>query len=174
VVGADNLQTSYIQLKTISKSALKQWIGGSDYKDLPYVISANVGFGSEWLTTFGTDKFAAISDNNTFSAVLDAVNSQANIFVNGSSCSQRFGSFTGLNIWDVSGPVWCRDASDSSIWLRYDSEGTRIGRSGSGLSFFQAAPISKPTVSGSRGGNAALASLLTALANYGLIADSTS
>lgn len=35
-------------------------------------------------------------------------------------------------------------------------------------------PITKPTVTGSRGGNAALASLLTALANYGLITDSSS
>ncbi len=35
-------------------------------------------------------------------------------------------------------------------------------------------PIAKPTITGSRGGNAALAALLTALANYGLIIDSTS
>jgi hypothetical protein len=34
-------------------------------------------------------------------------------------------------------------------------------------------PIAKPTVTGSRGGNAALASLLTALASYGFITDST-
>lgn len=34
-------------------------------------------------------------------------------------------------------------------------------------------PVSKQTVTGSRGGNAALASLLTALATYGLIIDST-
>jgi hypothetical protein len=34
--------------------------------------------------------------------------------------------------------------------------------------------IAKPTVTGSRGGNAALASLLTALADYGLIVDSSS
>jgi hypothetical protein len=39
--------------------------------------------------------------------------------------------------------------------------------------FNNTAPIAKPTVTGSRGGNAALASLLTALANYGLITDST-
>lgn len=44
-----------------------------------------------------------------------------------------------------------------------------IGKSG----FNNTAPIAKPTVSGSRGGNEALASLLTALANYGLITDST-
>jgi hypothetical protein len=34
-------------------------------------------------------------------------------------------------------------------------------------------PAAKPTISGSRGGNAALASLLTALASYGLITDSS-
>jgi len=44
-----------------------------------------------------------------------------------------------------------------------------IGQSG----FNNTAPIAKPTITGSKGGNAALASLLTALANYGLITDST-
>lgn len=46
---------------------------------------------------------------------------------------------------------------------------------GSGhLGFNNTAPIAKPTVTGSRGANAALASVLTALANYGLIVDSSS
>ena len=39
--------------------------------------------------------------------------------------------------------------------------------------FNSTTPISKPTVSGSKGGNAALASLMTALANYGLVTDTT-
>lgn len=34
-------------------------------------------------------------------------------------------------------------------------------------------PLAKPTVAGSRGGNAALAALLTALASYGLVTDSS-
>lgn len=42
------------------------------------------------------------------------------------------------------------------------------------MGFFSATPVTKPTVTGSRGGNAALASLLTALANLGLITDSSS
>ena len=42
------------------------------------------------------------------------------------------------------------------------------------LGFYGAAPVVKPTVTGSKGGNAALASLITALANLGLIVDSTS
>jgi hypothetical protein len=42
------------------------------------------------------------------------------------------------------------------------------------LGFYGATRVPKQTVTGSRGGNAALASLLTALANLGLITDSTS
>lgn len=48
-----------------------------------------------------------------------------------------------------------------------DASGTLVG-------FHGTAPIAKPTITGSRGGNAALASLLTALANYGIIVDSSS
>jgi len=44
---------------------------------------------------------------------------------------------------------------------------------GGALSFFGATPHVKPTVSGSRGGNAALASLVSALAQLGLVTDST-
>ncbi len=42
------------------------------------------------------------------------------------------------------------------------------------LGFFATTPVAKQTVTGSRGGNAALASLLTALAAYGIITDSSS
>lgn len=43
-----------------------------------------------------------------------------------------------------------------------------------GIGAFGATPVAKPTVTGSRGGNAALASLLTAMANLGWITDSSS
>jgi len=42
------------------------------------------------------------------------------------------------------------------------------------VGFYNTTPATKPTVTGSRGGNAALASLLTALASLGLITNSTS
>ena len=41
------------------------------------------------------------------------------------------------------------------------------------VGFNNTAPIAKPTVSGAKGSNAALASLMTALAAYGLVTDST-
>lgn len=43
-----------------------------------------------------------------------------------------------------------------------------------GVGFHASTPVAKQTVTGSRGGNAALASVLTALASYGLITDSSS
>lgn len=45
---------------------------------------------------------------------------------------------------------------------------------GTSLAFYNATPAAKPTVSGSRGSNAALASLLSALATLGLLTDSSS
>ncbi len=52
---------------------------------------------------------------------------------------------------------------------------TNIGtKTGATIGFYGATAVTKPTVSGSRGGNAALASLMTALANLGLVTNSTS
>lgn len=49
----------------------------------------------------------------------------------------------------------------------------RCGGATDGVAFHGTAPIAKPTVLGARGGNAALTSLLTVLASYGLIIDGT-
>jgi hypothetical protein len=74
------------------------------------------------------------------------------------------------------------EAHDDVIIIS-DTTSTKI-RSGGGtmievanpnkIGFFTATPIAQPTVTGSRGGNAALASLLTQLAALGLIVDGTS
>ena len=65
-----------------------------------------------------------------------------------------------------------------SFALTIDTDGNtniagNLDHDGSGIGFYGTVPIAKPTVTGSRGGNAALASLLTALANLGLITDNT-
>lgn len=75
--------------------------------------------------------------------------------------------------------------SDTNLGLNIRAKGTGSGRlqapdttrkvewSSVGLGFYGTAPIAKPTATGSRGGNAALASLLTQLAALGLITDGT-
>lgn len=58
----------------------------------------------------------------------------------------------------------------------YIARDTRTGGSlqlGGAIGVNGASPLAKPTISGSRGGNTALANLLTQLANYGFITDST-
>ena len=60
-----------------------------------------------------------------------------------------------------------KNQSQTGISAYYASGSMRLG-------FFGSTPAAKPTVTGSRGGNAALASLLTALADLGLVSDSTS
>ena len=65
-------------------------------------------------------------------------------------------------------------ATDIPILIRGKGAGATIcGNAGTPVGFFGSTGGGKPTVSGSRGGNAALASLLTALASLGLITDST-
>ncbi len=55
--------------------------------------------------------------------------------------------------------------------VRLDGE---LEHAGTTLGFYGSTPVSQPTVTGSRGGNAALADLLTELATQGLIIDSSS
>ncbi|MGE3746366.1 MAG: right-handed parallel beta-helix repeat-containing protein [Sphingomonadaceae bacterium] len=65
------------------------------------------------------------------------------------------------------------DHSTNLLSLRAGgSTNVRVG--GTTLGFYGATAASKPTITGSRGGNAALASLLTQLATLGLITDSSS
>lgn len=71
-----------------------------------------------------------------------------------------------------SGDFWVYNAALSAAAIRIaasDSAVTFVGKVG----FNNTTAIAKPTITGSRGANAALGSLLTALASYGLITDST-
>lgn len=66
-------------------------------------------------------------------------------------------------------------AASGTVGGRLKSSGgtSQMRWNNTGLAFFGGAPAAKPTVTGSRGGNAAVASLLTALAGLGLITDSS-
>ena len=78
-----------------------------------------------------------------------------------------FGDF--LNPANLGGDLFC-DASRATLAF----QGIRMVDVGlNKLGFFTATAVTKPIVTGSRAGNAALASLLTALATLGLITDST-
>lgn len=71
---------------------------------------------------------------------------------------------------DGYGFVWRGSAGTSIMEITGASGNLRVKGA---VGFNGSAALAKPTITGSRGGNAALASLLTALASYGLITDST-
>jgi len=92
----------------------------------------------------------------------------------GSASLTDSGSFTTLNTFGHSAlisnnavNILIGDGTTGDVTL-----GAKLKVTGN-AGFNNVTPIAKPTVTGSRGGNAALASVLTALANYGLITDSS-
>jgi len=64
-------------------------------------------------------------------------------------------------------------AGDAIVTGELELDGA-LNHDGPTVGFYGTAPVTKPIVTGSRGGNAAVTSLLTALAGMGLITDSTS
>ena len=66
----------------------------------------------------------------------------------------------------LAGKVEFADALYGSVKHTLDGAANKIG-------FFGATPAVKATVSGSKGANAALTSLMTALVSYGIVTDST-
>lgn len=81
---------------------------------------------------------------------------------NGGSAILRAGTQTGAG---TPGQATMRDSTGNDI--------VTVGPTASTLAFYGGSATTQPTITGSRGGNAALASLLTALAAFGLIVDST-
>jgi hypothetical protein len=66
-----------------------------------------------------------------------------------------------------------RGKGGGGVVLSAGSTAQQIRINTTGIGFFGATPVSKPTITGSRGGNAALSDLLAALADMGLINNGT-
>lgn len=94
---------------------------------------------------------------------------------------QASGSGLNINIPN-GGDMKLRDGASNTMAQFSHTAGGFVANSGTkrfewdsnGIGFFAATPVAKQAISGSRGGNAALADLLTKLALAGLITDSTS
>ena len=69
--------------------------------------------------------------------------------------------------------VRMRSKGTGAVLIQSGDGTNKLLANNTGVGFQGTNPIAKPTITGSRGGNAALASLLTQLAAYGLIVDGT-
>ena len=91
------------------------------------------------------------------------------VIVNVGSAEIGFGTVGDLFL-DASGAILAADLNNKIEVLL---TGVQICKAAGKLGHFGSAPIVKPTVTGSRAGNAALASLLTALDSLGILTDSS-
>lgn len=81
----------------------------------------------------------------------------------------------GLRICPKTGSSYDFSVMNAALndWVLLVPTGTKNLIINGAVGFNGATPLTKPTITGSKGANAALASLITALASYGLITDST-
>lgn len=167
------------------------------------MMAIEVGFGNGWAGNnayglrvldegfgFVTNGYGIYIENvssssNNYAIVTNAGNV---VFNEGSdnSMKMRVEGATDANLLVTDGPndavvVGAASRSDSAKFYVNGKISTAgeieingdINHDGSNIGLFGTAPTTKKTVTGSRGGNAALASLLTQLAAYGLIMDSS-
>jgi len=80
-----------------------------------------------------------------------------------------------FDITSTGGALAFRYGPSSVVAMTIDESdgGVSVGRAGGEVAFYGGTPAAKPTITGSKGGNAALTSLLTQLANLNIITDST-
>jgi hypothetical protein len=94
----------------------------------------------------------------------------------GTATDSQFNSTTAVNSRSYGGDRWDQSAvfADAVNITFGTTTGTKLGTGTSQkLAFYNSTPVIKPTVSGAKGSNAALGSLMTALAALGLVVDST-
>jgi hypothetical protein len=128
---------------------------------MPLYSSDTTNFPSIWMPN---DKriYTRRSDGNVSSALYMTTGNSLNI-----GDSTNAGGMNFLASGDVNCFPKLNAQGEVEINGALNHDGTTVG-------FYNTTPVVKPTVTGSRGGNAALASLLTALASQGLITDSSS
>jgi hypothetical protein len=128
-----------------------------------FTVSAGIGGGTENLKNDGSSGELQFGGR-----VSGAISSTTDAFVS-------WGDNTApLNPSNTAGSlllVGCNTANAEVILSAENTVNVRVGKNKIG--FLGSAPVTKPTITGSRGGNAALASLLTQLDSLGLVTDST-
>lgn len=154
--------------------AFQAWYSGSVYALRPKTdMGAQLGEAntSRWAALFmaGPDGTGAIDLKSTTAS---STQSPRIVFRDNQATSkkilmQKSGNY--LRILEDGGATVVSLSGTSGVATILDS-GADIR---SPIGFFSTTPTTKQTVTGSRGGNAALASLLTALAAYGLVTDSS-
>ena len=183
------------------KNAMRQWLYSvlfGEWQETP--TAPPVGF---LMVYADSDGLHWMSSNGEVNYLLSVQNLSANnpsgdtqFGVDGLDAAYQFLQFrdNALNMWSVGSDDDVKSGGNNGkdfVIKYHDNDGAVVGEClrifranatfhfqtpvlfGANVGFFGTSPTTKPTVTGSRGGNAALASLLTAGATLGLWIDST-
>lgn len=151
-------------------------------------LNADLLDGADWAspaaigsTTPAAGTFTALTTNGTANVNLGTDTTNSTVNIRGSNSGVGGGTAASIRNNNVS--IITAGNKSAVLGGAYDATPYILGNAtieiGSAVKFASTtgfnntAPIAKPTVTGSRAANAALASLLTALANYGLVTDSS-
>ena len=150
-------------------------------KTYEHLLSAGTvaaGFGTEhyWQSRDGSNNLVGIGRQQVFitTPTTGSVDSSMAWGVIHSGVEVEVARVRGVGMAPTSGSTFVGGSGGTGfvggqLFIRGD-----LLHAGTSLGFYNATPAAKPTVSGSRGANAALASLLSALATLGLVTDSSS
>jgi hypothetical protein len=179
-LGSGTVAGNWIIQKTVTDGMRVEAGTGSDY-DFSILNNGRTAYIASVAT--GTDDFKFWGDTRTEGSII--VNGTANL--NGSIVNPKINTTIGGG-WAIAGTTtsglrisagagtstdFAILTQDNSQFIATTPTATNDMKLWGKVGFNATNPIAKPTVSGSRGGNAALASLITALASYGLVTDNT-
>jgi hypothetical protein len=150
-MAANSLYTNLIN-DTFDGHAIPIGYGGSNHPLIAYNVSTGVLGGGDLGIGYG----------RTITGLQFGETDPMNLVSSGASNQTVFYAGPGAGGGNLT------DATGATTLLQWRKNGFN------NIGFYGADPVTKQTVTGSRGGNAALASLLTALANLGLVTDSSS
>lgn len=132
--------------------------------------------------TVGTKTKNSLTTNLVTSYWTGSAAGYKNVTIQGTMISET-GPIYALDIIDNASATMLRIIDNKNLLVGTTTDGMTTGGSlavaqdlahrGTKAGFFNTAPAAKPTVNGSKGANAALTSLMTALAGLGLVTDST-
>jgi hypothetical protein len=131
---------------------------------------------SDVITVLGTATFTPLATFTTGIAAgaVPALSGAIRMTNNTFAIARDAGNSADLNLIGLNSADQVLLASSAGTAVIVGSSTSSIRLRGTDLAFFDASPQPKPTVSGSRAGNAALADLLSELATLGLITNSSS
>jgi hypothetical protein len=164
-------------------TARKFWLGSNG----PYLFDDSNTFADGSDHGLATDK-PSVDDNDVFrrgdlSTVL--INDLSDVVITGTPADNEILAYdTGTSKWINQTAAEAGIVDWTAAAENFDTSGTgrfgshleidgNLNHDGSAIGFFGTGPSIKQTVTGSKAGNAALASLITRLVNYGLVVDST-